>query len=50
MQRVKYCSEWLNQQVGALKRVRGYNYTDYQNLSDHSDKQETWTLTMVCEE
>jgi len=26
---LQYCSEWQNQQVGALKHVRGYNYTDY---------------------
>jgi len=47
LQRVKYCGEWLNQQVGALKRARDYNYTDNSN---HGDKQETWTLTTVCEE
>ena len=28
LQHVKYCGEWLNRQVGALKRARGYNYTD----------------------
>ena len=51
MQHVKYCSEWLNR-LGrwALWNARGYNYADYPSLSDHSDKQETWTLTTVCEE
>jgi len=29
LQPVKYCSEWQNQQVGSLRCVRGYNYTDY---------------------
>ena len=38
---------WQNQQVGGLKCAHGYNYAD---LSDHGDKQKTWTLTTVCEE
>jgi len=29
LQHVKYCSEWQNRQVGTLKGMRGYNYTDY---------------------
>jgi len=29
LQNVKYCSEWLNRQVGTLKHTHGYNYTDY---------------------
>ena len=29
LQRVMYCGEWLNRQVGALKRARCYNCTDY---------------------
>jgi len=46
---VKYCSEWQNWQVGALKRV-WLQLDRLLNLSDHGDKQETWTLTTVCEE
>ena len=46
---INYCSQWQNWQVGCFKHAVAKLYQAH-NLSDHGDKQETWTIKTVCKE